>query len=688
MTTITQTVSKVAALAAGFALVASVAVAPLAHAQTTTTTSTTMTAAQVASLEAQIASLQAQLSSSQGTTMMSTTFTTDLTIGSTGSQVTALQTWLISKGYSIPAGATGYFGAQTKAAVAAWQAAAGISPAAGYFGPISRAKLNAMGSTTTTTTTTTTGGTTTTGSTTLSGGEGSIDNFQYLGSPSNTSLYQGQAQQVFGFQFNADGSDLQINRVDFDVTNTGVAVNGNNLGGQDRPWAILQTATLYDGSNVIGTVDASNQNNWSQDGNLVTGHQTYRLRFDNLNDVVKMGSQPSFYVAFTAQNGVSNANQTQYQVVLADQGVRATDAQGIEQYSPSNTATTSSAQVFTVSNGTAGTVTFSTGSDNPQASTVMANQSSNTQNVVLNTFTIQAQSAATQIYDLPVELFVSNTNINPVQDLKLYEGTTLIDSESVNSTTFATTTTPTASPVSGVSTQQQTTNGVVLQGATVLFNNLTNLVIPAGTTQNFSIEADINPVGGTNTGNAVEGAAVLATVNPTLAGTDIEQGSNRVTATGASTGNLVTFHVNGLSPDAVPTTSATVALNGGSNTTQQKGTFTFTFNVTAFGEDVFVSSTTNGYSVALTDTSNGTRTTTASTTAITSSADISPLGNYVVHSGQSKSITISAALSGGYGDYWYATLSSLKYGLTDANPLTSTASLTTNYRTQPVSINS
>ncbi len=76
--------------------------------------------------------------------MTSTTFSTNLTTGSTGSDVTALQTWLISKGYSIPAGATGYFGTETQAAVVAYQQANGISPAVGYFGPITRASANAL----------------------------------------------------------------------------------------------------------------------------------------------------------------------------------------------------------------------------------------------------------------------------------------------------------------------------------------------------------------------------------------------------------------------------------------------------------------------------------------------------------------------------------------------------------------
>lgn len=71
-------------------------------------------------------------------------FTQDLTIGSTGSEVVALQQQLVAKGYLVmPAGtAYGYFGNLTKVALANWQAANGISPALGYFGPLSRAAIS------------------------------------------------------------------------------------------------------------------------------------------------------------------------------------------------------------------------------------------------------------------------------------------------------------------------------------------------------------------------------------------------------------------------------------------------------------------------------------------------------------------------------------------------------------------
>ncbi|MCX6787114.1 MAG: peptidoglycan-binding protein [Candidatus Kaiserbacteria bacterium] len=68
-------------------------------------------------------------------------FASDLTVGSHGADVTALQQFLIDSGYAIPAGATGYFGTQTKTAVIAFQKARGITQT-GYVGPLTRTALN------------------------------------------------------------------------------------------------------------------------------------------------------------------------------------------------------------------------------------------------------------------------------------------------------------------------------------------------------------------------------------------------------------------------------------------------------------------------------------------------------------------------------------------------------------------
>ena len=69
--------------------------------------------------------------------------TNNLTIGSRGGDVASLQTFLVSKGFlTLPAGVTtGYFGQLTKSAVMKYQASVGVMQS-GFFGPLTRAKIN------------------------------------------------------------------------------------------------------------------------------------------------------------------------------------------------------------------------------------------------------------------------------------------------------------------------------------------------------------------------------------------------------------------------------------------------------------------------------------------------------------------------------------------------------------------
>lgn len=77
-----------------------------------------------------------------------TSFNRDLELGSTGEDVRRLQQFLnahsaiiASDGPGSPGLETDYFGSMTRAALVRYQASAGISPAVGYFGPITRAHM-------------------------------------------------------------------------------------------------------------------------------------------------------------------------------------------------------------------------------------------------------------------------------------------------------------------------------------------------------------------------------------------------------------------------------------------------------------------------------------------------------------------------------------------------------------------
>jgi peptidoglycan hydrolase-like protein with peptidoglycan-binding domain len=74
----------------------------------------------------------------------------DLQVGSRSIEVVWLQSFLIAANEGTAsqslatAGATGYFGPITRAALAEYQGKAGIVPAAGYFGPLTRAYVSAL----------------------------------------------------------------------------------------------------------------------------------------------------------------------------------------------------------------------------------------------------------------------------------------------------------------------------------------------------------------------------------------------------------------------------------------------------------------------------------------------------------------------------------------------------------------
>jgi peptidoglycan hydrolase-like protein with peptidoglycan-binding domain len=101
-----------------------------------------------------IANVKASL---QGTTVGSVTsaavhvFKTNLTTGSLGSEVKTLQEFLNAHGYIVatggnagsPGNETTIFGPATKSALVKFQKANGVTPAVGYFGPKTRAAINA-----------------------------------------------------------------------------------------------------------------------------------------------------------------------------------------------------------------------------------------------------------------------------------------------------------------------------------------------------------------------------------------------------------------------------------------------------------------------------------------------------------------------------------------------------------------
>lgn len=199
---------NVAAVVVGLGLVFAFAFATPAKAQTIAELQT-----MIQTLLAQIAALQAQAGGSTGGSGAACfTFTRNHQLGDTGGEVMQIQKFLNTHGAQVsasgagsPGNETSYFGSLSKAAVAKFQAANGISPAAGYWGPITRAKANSM---------CTTSGGTTGGGTVVTGNGLKV----MLGaSPMYGTLVQGQAiGELAKFTFsNPTGVPVTVTSVSF-----------------------------------------------------------------------------------------------------------------------------------------------------------------------------------------------------------------------------------------------------------------------------------------------------------------------------------------------------------------------------------------------------------------------------------------------------------------------------------------
>ena len=505
--------SKLFASAVAFTMVLSVVAVPVS-AQTTAELT-----AQINSLLAMIAQLQAQIAGGAGATA-GTTFTKDLTVGSTGANVTALQTWLVSKGFlTMPAGvAMGYFGSVTKTALAKYQTSAGITPASGYFGPITRAKVNAVA--VVPGTPGTPGSTVVPGTITTPGAEGTIT---VTGSNANvvSSAYAGDSKdKILGFKVQAAGSDVAVQRVKVDL--------GANTTEYNKLFSTLYL--IDDSDNTLGSLALNT-------ASIVKDSGEYYATLTGFSSVVSKGQTRQYYIATDLYPSIDTTLQTTYTVQLANNSIRAVDGAGIDQYGPTTGSTVAATVSVTGNLSDLATLTVSSDASTPAASAVVANQgSANNQldQVPLLVFDLQAKKDSVLITDSTICIAKTGAGGTAVASstVYLFEGSTPIGSASMNT------------------------------GACAVFSNI-NYTVPKDTTKVLTLKADIrsaNTTSATFTATASStGFIAQSSSGSTLANTTYKSGS--VTGNGISArsaGLVITLNSKpSISTSGVPQNSGT-----------------------------------------------------------------------------------------------------------------------------------
>jgi hypothetical protein len=555
-------------LGAAFILTASFAFATPAKAQT------------IAELQALVQSLMAQIaalsggSSTAGSGAGCYAFTMTHQMGDTGGEVMEIQKFLNSHGAQIAATGAGspgnessYFGALTRAAVAKWQAANGVSPAAGYWGPVTRAKVAQVCASMPGTTPGTTPG-----STGLQGTAGSAV-FTATSEDVEDTVQTGSTERVGAFKIEAQGSDIRATsvRVTFTKTTSGSAT--------DYLTAYFSEISLWANGQKIGSMPASS---FTRDS---AGVYSAVIPVDQ---IVRMGSSNKvlFHVGATAQTSVDSddisAGNTWGLTVTQ---VRYTDASGAVLFDNPNSQSVGAntgIEVERLSQSSDVVLRMAEGSGNPKAGNVEVNESNSTE-ITIQEFTLRAENA-----DMTFDQLVATTTLtgvdamnDMVQTLYLMRGNTRVAEFTPTSTT----------PVSAAP-------------ITFELDDLESLSM--GSTQTYRVVAKVNQIGSSSTDATTFGPSdtIKVETSPSTANINARASDGKLVTErrGSSTSYTQTLFADGV---MVTKVGESFISNADPNTTANStGEFKVTLRVTAFGsEDVYIplnAATSSAYSSSAT----------------------------------------------------------------------------------------
>jgi hypothetical protein len=396
--------------------------------------------AQIATLQAQIARLQGGSTATVTGACVGVTFNRNLTVGSTGSDVSCLQQILSVTPMS------GYFGPKTLAAVRSYQTAHGWTPA-NQVGPMTRQALNAsFGNGTTTTTTGLPAGCTSTSgyspvtgascasTTTITtvGATGYLTVAGLSASPaSNASVTTTTNVPVLGVDVRATGSDMVVTSAEVQLTTVKFAIAG------EHPATAIKNLYVYDGSTLLGTYPVNTSTVLQSSSNS----STYYMILSGFRFVAPVNTTKSLTVVADFTPGLETSRVVT--VNLYDQGLRAVDGSGASSNTITLTGTTivsgfittaaTYSRQYTIAYATVGIATLSvtTSTSTPIASTVNVNHTSGTTDVPMAVFTAHSITGPSTITSMKFTVQGDNGNIARVNALKLYDGSTLLGSQSL-----------------------------------------------------------------------------------------------------------------------------------------------------------------------------------------------------------------------------------------------------------------
>lgn len=396
----------------------------------------------------------------------------------------------------------------------------------------------------------------------LGDGEGDIGSVTET-STEDANAPEGETSEVFGFQAEIEG-DVQIDRVDFYME------IADNTTASDDPDDYFESATLIVDGDEVATLEESDFDDdsaWGIVSDTGGADTEYRLRFSNLGLNFSDGEEPEFVIAFDVNGTIDSDDQVgDWIIEITTDSIRFVDGRG---FSDSDGADLT--ETFGIDSEDVAALSVNESSEDPDGSVIEVSDDDTTDGVEIFVFEVEEENGVdATINDLTVtvETLITTDESAVLEDAYLYNGSTLLDSVSVPST------------------------GILN------FEDL-DLEIDADDTVELTLKVDVADADGFTAGTTV--SATIA------ASSDIDDAEDAngndegdMTLSGTATSETHEFREEGMMAMFVDGEVEKTFTADASGETDQ-GTYTISFDVTAFGTDVYVDRSTeddNGSNVA------------------------------------------------------------------------------------------
>jgi len=487
------------------------------------------------------------------------------------------------------------------------------------------------------------GGTTT--STTLTGGTGDIT-LDDLSTYSGENVGEGASDvKVMGFSVEADdNSDVSVGSIKVEFFQATTADSRKLEDYADK-------VTVWMGSTKVGEANPSDFSESSK---------YYSKSISLSNAVVKKGETAKFYVAVDALDNLDGGDIDTDDWSVDLLSVRFTDADGVVTTETADASGTDGAGTYEKSFdfdtfASANAVTLKTALKTGSAADAInlahvinvESGANDTDNVPVLNFTLKAEGSDLNITEIPVTLTVTGGSTDESALLKganLLMGTDEIGNE------------------------------VVANGGAVTFDNL-DITVKDGETVSFTVTVDIQDLTGALTdGDTVQASITGTNADAIVAEDETGEELSDTETSGSAVGIASTVHDSGIQVAFVTSTAVVSHAGDVANTTDSdQGTFTITFDVTAFDGDMYIDGTkpTEGAAAASIARVNVSNTDTyvdsniRSSTGATLSGTVDADARYLVLEGQTERFTVTYVTTAGADGLFQVSLVGLSYAAGD-----------------------